>query len=205
MKLLLIRHGQTQANIDGLVSSWAPGEELTELGHQQAETLATTLADAAIDGVFASTLIRAQQSAAPLARTLDQQVVIVDGLHEIEAGEFEGGATREQMIGYLTPMGIWGTGDLTAAHPGAFDGNHFLARFDRAIEEIVKATGTDGTAAVITHSGCIGVWVAGRANNVTPDFSASHHLGNTDMVELVGDPVNGWEARSWAGAPVSTH
>jgi len=202
MKLLLIRHGQTQANIDGLVSSWAPGEELTELGHKQAEELATRLGDAAITGVFSSTLVRAQQSAAPLARVLDQPVVVIEGLHEIEAGEFEGGATREQMIGYLTPMGIWGQGDLTAAHPGAFDGNHFLARFDAAVEEITRKVGDNGTAAVITHSGCIGVWVAGRARNVTPEYSASHHLGNTDIVELVGDPVNGWEATSWAGSPV---
>ncbi|MFI5427738.1 histidine phosphatase family protein [Aeromicrobium sp. UC242_57] len=40
MRLILIRHGQTPANVDGVLESTVPGPGLTELGLEQAAELA---------------------------------------------------------------------------------------------------------------------------------------------------------------------
>ena len=178
------------------MSSWSPGELLTDNGEQQAKSLVDLLVGRPIDKVFASSLTRTQQTAAPLARARHLTVEILDGLQEVEGGDTEGGE------GYLEPITQWADGNLAAAHPGAFDGHHFLNRFDEAIEQVVERTGTHGTAAVVTHNVCIAVWSSVRAHNINPDFAQKHPLRNVEIVELAGDPVSGWRVRSWGGQPV---
>ena len=45
MRLLLMRHGQTHANVSGELDTAHPGVELTDLGHTQATTAAQALMD----------------------------------------------------------------------------------------------------------------------------------------------------------------
>lgn len=199
MRLLLIRHAETIANSTGAISSWSPGEELTVVGLDQAEVLASSLAGEHIDALFTSDMLRARQTAGPLGAALGLEVEVVPGLHEIEAGELDGRAEAESLADYIGVMRAWGAGDLTASHPGGHDGHHFLERFDAAIDHVAQATPADGTAAVVTHSGCIGCWVPGRASNISPHFAATHPLPNTAVVAMLGSASSGWRAESWSG------
>lgn len=67
MRLLLVRHGQTPSNVRFLLDTAVPGPGLTELGERQAAALPEALAGEDIDALYASTLTRAQLTAAPLA------------------------------------------------------------------------------------------------------------------------------------------
>ena len=85
MRLLLIRHGQTPANVRGLLATARPGPGLTKLGRRQAGSLAESmLADAVageqIAAIYVSPLTRTAQTAAPLAASLglDPHVLDVD-------------------------------------------------------------------------------------------------------------------------------
>lgn len=62
MRLWLIRHGETQANVDGLYSGHAP-TPLTARGIEQAQNLHTLLDDVSFDLVLCSELERAQHTA----------------------------------------------------------------------------------------------------------------------------------------------
>lgn len=62
MRLWLIRHGETQANVDGLYSGHAP-PPLTARGIEQAQNLHTLLDDVSFDLVLCSELERAQHTA----------------------------------------------------------------------------------------------------------------------------------------------
>ncbi len=68
MRLLLIRHGQTHSNVSGSLDTARPGADLTDLGREQAELLVERLKDEPVDALHASTLVRTQQTIAPLAR-----------------------------------------------------------------------------------------------------------------------------------------
>src|SRR3954449_4252924 len=95
MRLLLIRHGQTPANVRGELDTAAPGPALTELGREQAAAVPEALASERIDGIYASRLVRTQQTAAPLARVRgEMHRVVLPGIHEIEAGGASGGGAR---------------------------------------------------------------------------------------------------------------
>ena len=89
MRLLLIRHGQTPGNVLGQLDTAHPGPGLTELGERQAEALARVPGERADPALYASTLIRTQITAAPLARVHGLETEVLEGLQEIEAGSLE--------------------------------------------------------------------------------------------------------------------
>ena len=58
MRLLLIRHGQTPANVRGEVATVRPGPELTELGRRQADAVPQAVAGEQIAAIYISPLLR---------------------------------------------------------------------------------------------------------------------------------------------------
>lgn len=84
MHLYLIRHGQSHVNLE----DWDNGntdEGLTELGQEQAEALAAWMSRAipVVDIIYCSTMCRARETAAPLARVYDLPIHYDDRLREI--------------------------------------------------------------------------------------------------------------------------
>ena len=193
MRLLLIRHGQTPANVLGQLDTAHPGPGLTALGERQASAMAEVLRQQQIDGVFATTLVRTQFTALPLAAA-----TVIEGLHEIEEGDLEGRSDRASARSYLDTAFAWGSGDLDVTMPGATDGHAFFQRFDRGIAAVSHLD----SAVVFSHGAAIRVWTAARATNVPPIFAGNHELDNTGVVELSGSATEGWTLVSWAGAPI---
>lgn len=200
MRLLLIRHGQTPANVRGELDTAHPGPGLTDLGRRQAAAVPAALADHRIEALFASTLVRTQETIAPLAAALDLPVTILDGIHEIEAGDLEMGSDHASYRGYLGTAFAWGTGDRDAVMPGGTDGHAFFARYDASVAQVV-ATGLE-VAALVSHGAAIRVWVAGACVNIEPSFAAEQDLENTALVIVEGSPEEGWTLVSWSGTPL---
>ncbi|TFD54007.1 histidine phosphatase family protein [Cryobacterium frigoriphilum] len=199
MRLFLIRHGQTPANVLGSLDTNHPGPGLTTLGEQQAAVIPRALENEPIDAIFASTLRRTQLTAGPLAVARGLDVQIAGGLHEIEAGELEGRNDQASVVKYMQTVFAWGAGNLDVRMPGAGTGHDFFARFDTDISAVSAEL---ETAAVFSHGAAIRVWAAARAANVPPEFAGLNNLDNTGVVELTGSQADGWTLVSWAGMPV---
>ena len=90
--LLFVRHGQTEANRAGLVLGRSD-PELTEEGHRQAKLLADALRGEAVAVILTSPLLRARQTAEPIAEACGVPVEVDDRLIEIDWGAWEGRAT----------------------------------------------------------------------------------------------------------------
>ena len=198
MRLLLIRHGQTPANVRGELDTGRPGPSLTALGRAQAASVPAALADEPIDAVFASTLVRTQQTATPLATARGLEIGILDGVHEIEAGEMEMATDHASYKSYLETCVAWGSGDRARIMPGATDGAAFFARFDDSIARL----GGMQTVAVFSHAAAMRVWVAGTARNIEPIWVTRQELDNTGLVVLDGSPADGWDLVEWRGDPL---
>ncbi|MGH3854309.1 MAG: histidine phosphatase family protein, partial [Pseudonocardiaceae bacterium] len=84
----LLRHGEVH-NPDGVLYGRLPGFRLSEVGMRQAERVAAHLSDHDVVHVVASPMLRARQTATPIAKTHGLDLVTDDEL--IEAGNvFEG-------------------------------------------------------------------------------------------------------------------
>jgi broad specificity phosphatase PhoE len=93
-RIILVRHGQTAWNV-GAPS--AEGERfrgrvdlpLNERGHAQALALAERLADEPIAAIYASPLQRAMETAEPTARRLGLTVQPLEGIIDINYGDWQ--------------------------------------------------------------------------------------------------------------------
>ena len=201
MRLLLIRHGQTPGNVLGQLDTAHPGPGLTELGERQAAALARSLADQEIGLLYASTLIRTQITAQPLASMRSLDIEVLAGLREIEAGSLEKLTDRESHMRYFSTVAAWTEGDLARRMPAGPSGHDFFERFDDSIARIAAAAGS-GAVAVVSHGAAIRVWAGVRAVNVEPEFAVRHVIANTGIVALEGDPDAGWRLIHWDESPV---
>ena len=66
MRLLLLRHGQTTANVHGALDTAFPGRPLTDLGRAQAAAVPAALAEEDVSALYCSNLTRTRQTAEPL-------------------------------------------------------------------------------------------------------------------------------------------
>jgi len=116
--LTFIRHAQSAANAAGVIDTSVPGPDITALGYGQAVAVATQLSTNRYDGIYASTIVRTQETAAPLAQALGEPVTVLPGLREIEAGQNEG--RPEANAQQFPAPSAWLHGDRTARIPGIY-------------------------------------------------------------------------------------
>lgn len=199
MKLVLIRHGQTPSNVLGLLDTAVPGPGLTDLGIAQAAAIPAALAGLDVSAIYASTQPRAQLTARPLAAARGLDLRIRDGLREIAAGDLEMRGDDEAIRIYLGTVFGWLEGDIERRMPGGENAIEALTRFDAVVQEAAGAVVQDGTAVLVSHGAAIRLWASARSVNLEATFGAVHGLGNTGVVELVGDPDQGWRALRWSG------
>lgn len=194
MKLYLVRHGETGSNLIGALDTAIPGADLSETGRDQAQALANRFGSAAIDGLYVSTLARTQQTIAPLSAATALDPVVLDGLREVGAGNWEMRTDEEAVVGYMTVVGSWITGDTTVRMAGGETGDEFLARFDDAVKTIVASDAS--TALLVSHGAAIRTWVGARCDLSDWDGAAFSSLPNTGVIELEGG-VDNWQVVDW--------
>ena len=88
-KLFLIRHGQSAGNAEGRFGGHS-ATPLSELGQEQARLTAKALAKESIGAIYSSDLLRAVQTAEPLAKMLGLEIVTSQALRERNVGVLEG-------------------------------------------------------------------------------------------------------------------
>ncbi|WP_028660870.1 histidine phosphatase family protein [Nocardioides insulae] len=203
MRLILIRHGQTPANVAGALDTARPGSGLTGLGHAQARALPAALDAEAITGIYVSPLVRTQLTAEPLGAHLGYRPEIQEGFEEISAGDLEMLTDDGSRAAYAGCVATWLRGDLSATLPGAPDGHAFLERYDAAVAAVAAVHGPDETIAVVSHGAAIRSWVSLRAHLGEDE---ALHLGimNTGAAFLEGRPGD-WTLTRWSSDPLGGH
>lgn len=195
MKLLLVRHGQTQSNIVHSLDTRPPGATLTEEGRRQALAVVDRLAERPIEAVYASVATRAQETAEPLAAKLGLPVRTLTGVHEVFAGDLEGHTALDSQRTYHGVCRAWGRGDLDATIPGGENGHQFLDRYRGALATLRAA---HELAVLFSHGAAIRIAVSELAENLDPAATVDTLLTNTEIVELTSTG-NGWRCTYWDG------
>jgi broad specificity phosphatase PhoE len=193
--LTLVRHGQSEANASDVASTTVPGPPLTPVGQEQADKLAAELSANQYDGVYASQMVRTQQTAAPMAKALGQQVTVLPGLNEISAGWFEGWSMKDTSGTYMLGPENWLKGDRRFGIPGSVNGNEFNEAFTDAVQKIYDS---DQEKPIAFSSGfAIMMWTLMNARNGNRNLLTDHPLPNASRVVLTGNPITGWTLQEW--------
>ena len=156
-RLRLIRHGETEANLER--RWWGRGESpLSPNGRRQAAALAE--AGMTLDAVVSSPSGRAHETASAVAARGDVPIQTVDGLAELHFGAWEGLTGAEAQAedpGAFHRIFVEGRDE-----PRGRTGERFVdagERFSKAAAAI--AENESGTVGVFTHGGVTRAYVAG--------------------------------------------
>jgi probable phosphomutase (TIGR03848 family) len=101
--LLLIRHGRTDANANGVLAGRTPGVVLDEVGRTTTESLAKRLEAVKIAQVVSSPLERTLETASILFAK-DVEVALEDRLLECDYGDWQGANLSELSVHELWPV-----------------------------------------------------------------------------------------------------
>lgn len=150
-KLLIIRHGQSQANLDGVFVGHV-NSPLSDLGMQQAELTADYIVSSYhVDAVYASDLDRAFYTGKRVADMLGLPITADDQLREIYAGDWELVKFDDLSNHYGQPYQIWLKDIGRAQCPNGESVAQLQERFVAAIRRIAREN--DGKTVVIgTHA-----------------------------------------------------
>lgn len=194
LRLALVRHGQTDANLARALDSLPPGAPLNDLGRAQAARLGERLAGEDVTAVYASHATRAQQTAAPVAGAHGLPVQVIDGVQEVFVGDLEGRADLPSREMFDVTYRAWGTGDLDAHLPGGESANDLRTRFLPAVEAITARAA--GTVVLVSHGAAIRLAAAALLG----DTAETMYVPNTGVVILRAD-AGGWRLEHWDQAP----
>lgn len=157
--LILVRHGQTEANIAGLLVG-RQDVLLTDLGRRQAEAVAKAVSSLSPDVLVTSPLQRARQTAAPISLSTGLYPTVIDDLAEFSFGELEGWGEHDVVASHphLAPL-LDGSAHPDDPWPGGESANAFVARTLEAFATILTGH-HHRRVVVVTHGGVIGTLAA---------------------------------------------
>lgn len=176
--VLLVRHGRTTANADGVLAGRTPGVLLDATGAEQAQRTADRLAVVPLVAVVTSPMERCRQTAdALLARqATDPRLVVDEQLTECDYGTWQGRLLRE-----LTTDPLWAT---VQSQPSAmvFPGGESLAAMQaRAVAAVRRHD-----AAVTAEHGPGAVWAAVTHGDVVATVLADALGMHLDLYQRIG-------------------
>jgi broad specificity phosphatase PhoE len=182
--LRLIRHAEPAYVVDSTLYN---DPELTTRGHRQAALLAAR--DwGRVDELWASPMVRAQQTAAPLADALGLEPVTYDWMHEIRVPADWDGSPVERYSEVFRGLQLRDIVELWDGIPG---GESFRGFHERVIGGLAGALGRHGVEPVVTAEGDPDLW--SEPHDVSVLFVAHGGTNAVTLGHLLGASPTPWE------------
>ena len=193
-RALFVRHGETDYNAQRRIQGHL-NIALNETGRLQAAALAAYLADLPLGAIYSSDLIRAYQTAEPIAEEQGLPIHTDERLREINLGVFQGmtGDELRRSPHHADAYEMWRTDDSYAPSGG----ESFSQLGDRTLaawEQIAQESQVEPVL-IVTHGGNI----RSLMMRLFPSDERPRIL-NTSVTELVQDDDH-WVLRRYAELP----
>lgn len=150
MKLILVRHGQTESNKLGRIQG-VNNSPLTDVGREQAEAAARALASSAPFALYSSPLPRALQTAEAIGSCAGVRPAEVEELIEMDVGEFEGLSGSQLRERFPDVMRSWDDDPASTVMPGGESLYHVRDRAWPTIRSLAERHGSE-TVVAVTHN-----------------------------------------------------
>ncbi|WP_373397743.1 histidine phosphatase family protein [Algoriphagus halophilus] len=171
-KIYLVRHGQTDFNLRGVVQGSGIDADINETGRAQGKMFFEAYKDVPFDRVYHTALIRTKQS---IQKFIDLGIpaTTLPELNEISWGDYEGTPmTTEENQYYEHMLNQWRVGNLDYAIAGGESPNIVAARMIKGIERIIADPGEN-----------VLVCMHGRAMRIFLSLILKEDLKNMDQFE----------------------
>jgi len=181
MKLYFVRHGESEANTQHVISNYASHFGLTERGKEQVHLLADRLKEMPITTMYSSPVLRAMDTADILYQVLDLPYRVTEALREYHCGVLEGKSDEESWRLHRQYYEDWTLCHNYPSKPEA--GESFVDiqnRFVPFIESMKRDDDED--ILLVGHGGLFHLMLPLVLDNIDNNFVSSHGIGHTDCI-----------------------
>ena len=148
-ELVLVRHGETEWHAENRYAGRSD-VALTDRGRRQADALAAWAPGAGLDAVVTSSLSRARETAAPVARALGLRAEIDARLVEVDFGAGDGRTRDEMRAQFPDALAAFLARPASCPFPRGESGADAVARALPALEHL-EDVHPDGRVLVVAH------------------------------------------------------
>jgi broad specificity phosphatase PhoE len=181
MKLYFVRHGESEANIQHVISNYGSPFGLTEHGRQQVQVLAERLKDLPITTMYSSPVLRAMDTADILYQTLELPYRVTEALREYHCGILEGKSDEESWRLHRQYYEDWTLRhDYLSKPEGGESFVDIQNRFLPFIESLKR--NDDEDILLVGHGGLFHLMLPLVLINIDNDFVRTHGIGHTDFI-----------------------
>ncbi|MBA3712670.1 MAG: histidine phosphatase family protein [Pyrinomonadaceae bacterium] len=207
-RVLLVRHGQSQGNAEQRFGGHS-STPLSERGRQEAEATARALQSESITAIYSSDLLRAVETATPLAEALGLEIIQTSAFRERSVGHMEGLTFEEAATQHPDEYAALLRRDFEHVLLGGESYRQLLDRGSQQLDRIIEEH-RGATIVVFSHTGTICILAlhlmgALDAPTLRPVWIASSNCGisrfnlhSDDFVRVLA--IN--DTRHLAGLPV---
>lgn len=183
MKLLLIRHGQTNWNLEQRFQGQSD-IPLNETGRKQAQALAERLTTEQFDAVYSSDLQRATETASIIRRSGFQPDT---RLREVHFGDWEGLTYNEIKAKHPEPLAAWEADIFKNAPPKGETLEGLAIRVQSMLDELHEKH-DDQNILIVAHGGVLQTLIC-LALKLPPTMYWQFHLSTASISELAFYPA----------------
>jgi broad specificity phosphatase PhoE len=200
-RLVLLRHGQSYANVERRLDTRPPGAALTPLGRDQARAFVTFSRGPERPTMLAhSVATRASQTAAVIGAELDLPAHELAGIHEVQVGELENRSDDDAIAEFNAIYERWHHGELDVPLPGGETGDEVLDRYVPVLTDLrmryLDDDNWNGDIVVVSHGAAIRLASAVLAG-VDGNFALDNHLDNAESTVLAPITDGRWSCLRW--------
>ncbi|AKP32325.1 adenosylcobalamin/alpha-ribazole phosphatase [Yersinia aleksiciae] len=159
MRLFLVRHGQTEANLRGVFCGLTD-LLLTPQGVEQAGQVAAWLAEVDFTHAVSSQLLRARHTADIVLAGQEINATIDAQLNEMNFGDWEMRHHRDLQREDPAAWAAWVADWQQASPTGGESFPQFLARIEGAVEQLKSVQNNDNNRLLVAHQGVLSLMLA---------------------------------------------
>ena len=180
MKIIFTRHGESEANVLRILSNRGLPHGLTEKGRAQAAQLAKRLVDENVMALYASHILRAQQTAQIISQHIGLPVMTSTALRDFDCGEMEGRGDETAWAAHNAVIAAWRERDEYEARiTGGESYNDIRARFVPFVENVIREYGNrEGAVVIVMHGSVLGLFAPVVIGNISEAFAREHGVPN---------------------------
>jgi broad specificity phosphatase PhoE len=202
MRILFTRHGESEANIQKIISNRDLPHHLTDTGISQSLALAEILMMKwNVKKVIASPILRAKETGDIIAEKLGLPLIISSDLREFDCGIMEGRNDDDAWIAHNAVINAWDE-KRDYSYRIMPDGESFDDVKERFLPFLSKVLNEEnklsGDVLLVSHGSMLHQMLPVVLANVNRDFTKQHPLGNCALVVTQPQDIN-LICTDWAG------
>ena len=186
MRILFTRHGESEANIQRIISNRDLPHHLTAAGISQSAALAETLmVKWNVTKALASPILRAKETGDIIAEKLGVPLVISTALREFDCGIMEGRSDVDAWAAHHAVIHAWGEKQDYAFRimPDGESFDDIKARFLPFVAKVIQENRElSGDVLLVSHGSVLHQMLPLVLANVDRNFTKQHPLGNCALV-----------------------